>query len=35
MDKLEFNALVRNEIENALGYYDSEYGTDRITAMNY
>ena len=35
MDKLEFNALVRNEIESASGYYNSEYGEDRITAMNY
>ena len=35
MDKLEFQALVRNEIENALGYHDSEYGADRIQAMDY
>ena len=35
MDDLEFNALLRNEIENALGYYDSEYSTDRVTLMDY
>ena len=35
MDDLEFNALLRNEIENALGYYDSEYSTDRETLMDY
>lgn len=35
MDELEFQALVRNEIENALGFYDSEYGIDRIRAMDY
>jgi len=35
MDKLEFQALLRNEIENAHGYYDNEYGIDRIKAMDY
>lgn len=35
MDDLQFNALLRNEIENALGYYDSEYSTDRVTLMDY
>ena len=35
MEELEFQALVRNEIENALGFYDSEYGIDRIQAMDY
>ena len=35
MDDLEFNALLRDEIENALGYYDSEYSTDRVTLMDY
>ncbi len=35
MEKLEFQALLRNEIENALGYHDSEYGADRIQAMDY
>ena len=35
MNELEFQALVRNEIENALGFYDSEYGIDRIQAMDY
>ena len=35
MNELEFQALVRNEIENALGFYDSEYGIDRIRAMDY
>ena len=35
MDKLEFQALLRNEIQNAHGYYDNEYGIDRIKAMDY
>ena len=32
---IEFQAIVRNEIEQALGYYDTEFSQDRIDAMDY
>lgn len=35
MDKIEFQSIVRNEIEQALGHYDTEYSQDRIDAMDY
>jgi hypothetical protein len=35
MDDIEFQSVVRNEIEQALGHYDTEYSQDRIDAMDY
>ena len=35
MDEIEFQGIVRNEIEQALGHYDTEYSQDRIDAMDY
>jgi hypothetical protein len=35
MDDIEFQGIVRNEIEQALGHYDTEYSQDRIDAMDY
>jgi hypothetical protein len=35
MDEIEFQSIVRNEIEQALGHYDTEYSQDRIDAMDY
>ena len=35
MNDIEFQAIVRNEIEQALGHYDTEYSQDRIDAMDY
>ena len=35
MDDTEFHNLVRNEIETAVNYHDSEYASDRITALDY
>ena len=35
MDKVEFQSIVRNEIEQALGNYDTEYSQSRIDAMDY
>jgi hypothetical protein len=32
---IEFQSIVRNEIEQAVGYYDTEFSQDRIDAMNY
>src|SRR6056300_28844 len=32
---IEFQSIVRNEIEQALGYYDTEFSQDRIDAMDY
>jgi len=31
----EFQSILRNEIEQALGYYDTEFSQDRIDAMDY
>jgi hypothetical protein len=35
MDDIEFQSVVRNEIQQALGHYDTEYSQDRIDAMDY
>jgi hypothetical protein len=35
MDDVEFQSVVRNEVEQALGNYDTEYSQDRIEAMDY
>ena len=35
LSDIEFQSIVRNEIEQALGYYDTEFSQDRIEAMNY
>jgi len=35
MNDVEFQGIVRNEIEQALGHYDTEYSQDRIDAMDY
>jgi len=35
MDDIEFQSVVRNEIEQALGHYDTEFSQDRIDAMDY
>jgi len=35
MNDIEFQSVVRNEIEQALGHYDTEYSQDRIDAMDY
>ena len=35
MDKVEFQSLVRSEIEQAVNYHDTEFASDRITAMSY
>jgi len=35
MNDVEFQSIVRNEIEQAIGHYDTEYSQDRITAMDY
>jgi len=32
---IEFQSILRNEIEQALGYYDTEFSQDRIDAMDY
>ncbi len=32
---IEFQSIIRNEIEQSLGYYDTEYSQDRIQAMDY
>ena len=32
---IEFQSIVRNEIEQATGYYDTEFSQDRIDAMDY
>lgn len=35
MDKIEFQSLVRSEIESAVNYDDTEFASDRITAMSH
>src|SRR6056300_745227 len=35
MNDVEFQSIVRNENEQAIGHYDTEYSQDRITAMDY
>ena len=35
MDKTDFKALVRGEIEQAVNYHDSEFAADRIKAMSF
>tara|TARA_R110001606_G_scaffold117173_1_gene246581 strand:+ start:2728 stop:4785 length:2058 start_codon:yes stop_codon:yes gene_type:complete len=35
MDDVEFQSIVRNEIEQAIGHYDTEYSQNRIDAMDY
>lgn len=35
MDKIEFQSLIRGEIEQAVNYHDSEFAADRIKAMSY
>ena len=35
MDKLEFQAIVRGEIESAVNFHDSEYSAERIQALDY
>ena len=35
MNDIEFQAIVRNEVEQALGFYDTEFSQDRIEAMDY
>jgi hypothetical protein len=32
---IEFQSILRNEIEQALGYHDTEFSQDRIDAMDY
>jgi len=32
---IEFQSILRTEIEQALGYYDTEFSQDRIDAMDY
>ena len=32
---IEFQSILQNEIEQALGYYDTEFSQDRIEAMDY
>ena len=35
MNDIEFQGIVRNEIEQSIGHYDTEYSQDRIDAMDY
>lgn len=35
MNDIEFQSIVRNEIEQSIGHYDTEYSQDRIDAMDY
>lgn len=35
MNDVEFQSIVRNEIEQAIGHYDTEYSQARIDAMDY
>jgi len=35
MNDNEFQAIVRYEVQQALGYYDTEFSQDRIEAMDY
>jgi hypothetical protein len=35
MNDIEFQAILRNEIEQSIGYYDTEYSQDRLDAMDY
>jgi len=35
MNDVEFQSIVRNEIEQAIGHYDTEYSQNRIDAMDY
>lgn len=35
MNDIEFQSIVRNEVEQALGHYNTEYSQDRIEAMDY
>lgn len=35
MNDIEFQGIVRNEIEHSIGHYDTEYSQDRIDAMDY
>ena len=32
---IEFQSIIRNEVEQSLGYYDTEFSNDRIQAMDY
>ena len=35
MDKIEFQSIVRGEIESAVNFHDSEYSAERIQALDY
>ena len=35
MDDIEFQSIVVSEVQNALGYYDTEYARDRIRLHDY
>ena len=35
MDDIEFQSLIRSEIEQAVNYHDTEFAADRIKAQSY
>ena len=35
MDEQEFSALFKNEVQNAVNYYDTEFSQDRADVLSY